>query len=142
MASRHRPLSDDKPNGKCWAPGCDSTFITQKGTVNKVRKTCCKICEHDYLLRNWYNYFIREAGEYYNWTCQKCRVNNRDIKYIGGGGWKEYYTIEIHHITPISDGGALLDPFNVTAYCRTCHGLAHREINMKKKTQLLLGLGG
>jgi 5-methylcytosine-specific restriction endonuclease McrA len=34
----------------------------------------------------------------------------------------------VHHIRPISAGGAALDPANLISLCRACHGVAHKEL--------------
>lgn len=50
----------------------------------------------------------------YNHTCQKC------------GKTDEEAALEIHHITPKSEGGTNL-PSNLTVYCRECHQDHHRD---------------
>ena len=44
--------------------------------------------------------------------CQSC----------GGAGW-----LECHHRVPVSEGGAELDPANLTTICRSCHIRLHRK---------------
>lgn len=39
---------------------------------------------------------------------------------------------EVHHIKPLADGGAKLDPANCQALCRTCHQLITNEMIRQK----------
>ena len=45
---------------------------------------------------------IRRSGG----VCERCGIHGR---------------LEMHHMTPLSDGGACYDPENVEVLCRRCH---------------------
>lgn len=46
------------------------------------------------------------------WRCTKCGRPGR---------------LEVHHVTPLRDGGAAFDLANLVTLCRDCHIALHRE---------------
>ena len=44
----------------------------------------------------------------------------------------------VHHVKPLSHGGAALDPENLTSLCKSCHIEAHGEVvNEEKQTWVI-----
>ena len=59
------------------------------------------------------------------WVTLRRRVKDRDgwrCRECGGVG-----RLDAHHITPVSRGGAALDPDNVITLCQPCHHHRHRS---------------
>jgi 5-methylcytosine-specific restriction protein A len=67
---------------------------------------------------------------------RKCRARQLSRQPICEGciRWGMLKPAEIvHHITPIEDGGAKLDPNNLASLCVGCHNEAHGHGDMFKK---------
>ena len=55
-------------------------------------------------------------GRLIEWTSGQCE---------GCRAFPETDLLEVHHVVPISQGGALLDPANLQLLCKPCHTAIH-----------------
>ena len=62
--------------------------------------------QHVRLDRRRWALVRRRALERDGWRCQQCRQAGK---------------LEVDHRVPLEDGGAVYDPENLQALCRTCH---------------------
>ena len=72
-----------------------------------------------YQGREWrrMSYLTRESA---GWLCQRCKP-------------RTVAAALAHHIKPVTEGGAKLDPANLEALCFDCHELEHGRANEQKR---------
>ena len=59
------------------------------------------------------------------YLCEDCARAGRDVA-----------AVDLHHIIPLSQDGALLDPDNVVALCRRCHVLREKALGVRGDQKL------
>lgn len=62
---------------------------------------------------NW-RAFRQAAKRHFNWKCSECGHAGR---------------LEVHHIVPVANGGAMFDMANIEVLCRKCHFARHRLLD-------------
>jgi len=55
--------------------------------------------------------------------CEQCQQNGLIVP-----------AVLVHHIVPIKDGGARLDPSNLRSLCQSCHEAIHGKDRWKRRT--------
>ena len=64
----------------------------------------------------------RHIRERDGWTCTACRPRTVAARLV-------------HHVKPLSEGGAALDPANLTSLCSECHLEAHGQVELEGKRE-------
>ena len=105
-----------KPKRPCRYANCPNLTEDVSGYCAEHKSIAAR--EYDRYRRGYdhnkrYGYQWRKARRYFlaaNPFCQMCLKNGRYVD-----------AVEVHHIKPISDGGAQFDEENLMALCKSCH---------------------
>jgi len=112
MVKRKRILeSPAVPPNHCWYCGREFPY------PDKRRHYCDEECRESYYQSHFWAELRRKILDEAGWKCARC------------GG----YAYEVHHITPISQGGNEFDENNLIPVCPECHYSLHRELNQEKR---------
>ena len=108
-------MSPIKPKHPCNAAGCnqltnDRFCDVHRGEVDRWRGTPA---ERGYT-KQWAK--VRMIKLRHQPLCERCEEQGR-VK----------SAVIVHHIKPISEGGAVLDMGNLMSVCTTCHGVLHGD---------------
>ena len=101
------------PKGTCRYCG--------KPLTGRQRKWCCPSHGH--------KYYVEFVGIKVYWSQFRNQVLRRDhsiCKRCGGKPYHDDQPPEVHHIVPVSKGGAEFDMDNCETLCWTCH---HRRVH-------------
>ena len=97
-----------------------------------------KYCSDECFMKWWGSIKINNWSEVRkkvrkrdHYTCRRCGITNKELqsKY---SSLDVRSNLEVHHIIPISRGGAEFDPANCITLCHNCH---------KETTKLLAPIG-
>ena len=94
----------------------------------KDRKSFCSIaCSDIALIMTTPHGYITRVTKYIGHHCAVCDKDVQNNRYADGG-W-DLYRAEIHHITPIIEGGTN-ELKNLVVLCSPCHLLIHKARRM------------
>ena len=129
MVEKITPKKKYKDFGKGKCVRCGKDLPPRK------RKYCCHICQLIYLddtrTKNYVSWqaMRRRIIKRDDFTCQDCGSFRgfEDDHPRAGEKWPVYGDWEVHHIVPISKGGEMWDPENLTTLCDECHKKRHAK---------------
>lgn len=97
------------------------------------RYYCNDICAANYRrckdkeMMEWWPQFRERMFKRDNYTCMDCGYTANHKRATDDRDWKDQRTLALHHIIPISKGGAMWEEGNVETLCdEKCHKFKHR----------------
>ena len=97
------------------------------------RLYCSNKCRNEYWrcsnkeVKEFWSDFRERMIRRDNYTCLACGYTQNNKRATTDRDWKDQRTLALHHIIPISKGGAMWDEDNVETLCaEKCHKFKHR----------------